>query len=311
MDERFATLPSGIQICYESFGNSGDPAALLIMGLGGPMNWWDSEFCRDLAAEGYYVIRFDNRDTGRSSSLDRAGRVSMRDVVRAYTRGGSARIAAPYSLEAMARDSVELLDFLGIVRAHVVGVSMGGMIAQTMAIHHPERLASLTSMMSNTGRRWVGSTSLKLIPSMLEPVPKDRDEYLRQSERSVRGMGSPGYPEPAEVTRRRAVETWQRGLNPAGSSRQLMAILTQPDRTEALQRLRVPTAVVHGGADLMIKPSGGVATSRAISGSTFTRIDAMGHDLPQPLWPVFIATITANARRAASTAWYGGDKLES
>src|SRR5699024_5660006 len=289
MDERFATLPSGIQICYESFGDPGDPAVLLIMGLGGPMNWWDSEFCRDLAAEGYYVIRFDNRDIGRSSSLDHAGRVSMRDVVRAYVRGAAARISAPYSLEAMAYDGVELLDCLGIVRAHVVGVSMGGMIAQTMAIRHPERVASLTSMMSNTGRRGVGTTSLKLIPAMLAPAP----------------------PEPPEVTYRRAAETWQRGLNPAGSARQLMAILTQPDRTEALQRLRVPTAVLHGGADLMIRPSGGLATSRAVSGSTFTRIDAMGHDLPRPLWPIFIDTISVNARRAAASACHGGDKLES
>lgn len=311
MDERFATLPSGIQICYESFGDPGDPAVLLIMGLGGPMNWWDAEFCRDLAAEGYYVIRFDNRDIGRSSSLDHAGRVSMRDVVRAYVRGAAARISAPYSLEAMAYDGVELLDCLGIVHTHVVGVSMGGMIAQTMAIRHPERVASLTSMMSNTGRRGVGTTSLKLIPSMLAPAPTDRDDYMRQSQRSVRSMGSPGYPEPPEVTYRRAAETWQRGLNPAGSARQLMAILTQPDRTEALQRLRVPTAVLHGGADLMIRPSGGLATSRAVSGSTFTRIDAMGHDLPRPLWPIFIDTISVNARRAAASACHGGDKLES
>lgn len=301
MTEEFATLPSGIQICYEPFGDPANPALLLIMGLGAPMNWWDSNFCRQLADQGHYVIRFDNRDVGRSTSLSRFGGIRNRDIVRAYLLGSKAAAPIPYTLHDMADDAVGVLDYLNIDAAHVVGVSMGGMIAQTAAIDYPDRVASLTSIMSNTGSRNAGGTSAKLFPTVFTSTPRHQDDYVKQSLWTVQKMGSPGYPEPVAETSKRAEETWQRGLNPAGSARQLMAILTQADRTRQLQQLRVPTAVIHGSADLMVRPSGGLATARSVPNAHYVQIQAMGHDMPQPLWPLFIDTISANAHRPHDT----------
>jgi pimeloyl-ACP methyl ester carboxylesterase len=291
--EQFARLESGIELCYETFGSSDDPAVLLIMGLGGPMGWWDSELCSDLADHGFFVIRYDNRDTGRSTKL-RQHRVTRGDLVKAF----AGRARPPYTLMDMAEDALGLLDHLGIKAAHVAGVSMGGMIAQTLAIEHPGRVLSLTSIMSTTGRRTVGWQHPRLIPTLLGRSGKGREGYLANSQRSWKLIGSPAFPTTAERMLARAEETWDRGWTASGVLRHMMAVLTQPDRTKHLSRVRVPTAVVHGLSDPLVHRSGGRATARAIPEAEHVEIAGMGHDLPRQLWPTIIETIVRTARRA-------------
>jgi pimeloyl-ACP methyl ester carboxylesterase len=291
--EQFAHLDSGIELCYETFGSPGDPAVLLIMGLGGPMGWWDSELCTGLANHGFFVIRYDNRDTGRSTKL-RQHRVSRSDVVRAF----AGRARPPYTLADMAEDAIGLLDHLGIAAAHVAGVSMGGMIAQTMAIEHPDRVLSLTSIMSTTGRRTVGWQHPKLLPTMLGSSGSGREGYLANSQRSWKRIGSPAFPTTPERMRARAEETWDRGWAASGVLRHMMAVITQPDRTKHLSRVGVPTAVIHGLNDPLVHRSGGRATARAIPDAEHVEIAGMGHDLPRQLWPTIIDTIVRTAHRA-------------
>lgn len=291
--EQFARLESGIELCYETFGSQDDPAVLLIMGLGGPMGWWDREFCTELAGRGFFVIRYDNRDTGRSTKL-RQHRVTRGDILKAF----AGRARAPYTLTDMADDAIGLLDHLGLAAAHVAGVSMGGMIAQTLAIEHPDRVLSLTSIMSTTGRRTVGWQHPKLIPTMLGSSGSGREGYLANSQRSWKRISSPAYPTTVESMLARAEETWDRGWAASGVLRHMMAVLTQRDRTKDLERVSVPTAVIHGLNDPLVHRSGGRATARAIRDAEHLEIAGMGHDLPRQLWPTYIDTIVRTARRA-------------
>lgn len=291
--EQFAHLESGIELCFETFGSPDDPAVLLIMGLGGPMGWWDSELCTGLAEHGFLVIRYDNRDTGRSTKL-RQHRVTRSDLVKAFV--GRAR--PPYTLNHMADDAIGLLDHLRINAAHLAGVSMGGMIAQTLAIEHPGRVLSLTSIMSTTGRRTVGWQHPKLIPTLLGRSGEGREGYLANSQRSWKRISSPAFPTTTERMLARAEETWDRGWAASGVLRHMMAVLTQPDRTKDLGRVRVPTTVIHGRADPLVHRSGGRATARAIPDADHVEIDGMGHDLPRQLWPTYIDAIVQTARRA-------------
>lgn len=295
-DERFARVGDGLELCYQTFGDPDDEAVLLVMGLGGPMTWWDPELCRRLADRGYHVIRYDNRDTGRSSRVRGRGRVGHRHIVRAFL---GRPIEAPYSLVDMAHDGVALLDHLGHRRAHVVGVSMGGMIAQTMAVHFRDRVASLTSIMSTTGRRTVGWQDPRLAPMMLVQR-SSREAYVETSAKLWRLIGSPAYPDTEEAVRERAAETWDRGVSRAGVGRQIAAILTQPDRTRELRTLDVPALVVHGLADRMVHVSGGRATARAIPGAELLLVPGMGHDLPAALTDTFVDAIHRNAQRHTS-----------
>ncbi|MDO9396195.1 MAG: alpha/beta fold hydrolase, partial [Herbiconiux sp.] len=217
--ELFAPVSPGIELCYQTFGDPDDEPLLLVMGLGGPMTWWDPDLCTMLAREGFYVIRFDNRDVGRSSRA--AGRVTRSMMVQAFS---GRRVRPPYTLDDLAGDAFGLLDHLGIDAAHVVGVSMGGMIVQTMAIAHPDRVRSLTSIMSTTGKRSVGWQHPSLLPVMLSRGP-GREAYVRASVRTWAIIGSPGFPQTEEQTRARAEETFERGVSPSGSLRQIMAIL--------------------------------------------------------------------------------------
>ncbi|WP_244931851.1 alpha/beta fold hydrolase [Nocardioides sp. W7] len=290
--ELFAPASHGVELCYQTFGNPDDDPLLLVMGLGGPMTWWDPELCRLLAARGFFVIRYDNRDTGRSSRMQ--GRVSRATLVRAFA---GLRVRAPYTIADLARDAIGLLDHLGIDAAHVVGVSMGGMIAQTVALDHPTRVRSLTSIMSTTGKRSVGWQHPSLLPSLLGRRGLSREEYVVASVAMARLIGSPAYPEPEESARRRGEETFERGINPAGVLRQMVAVLTQPDRGRRLRGLKVPTLVVHGLADKMVHVSGGRATAAAIPGSELLLVDGMGHDLPAELFETFTAAIRRNADR--------------
>jgi pimeloyl-ACP methyl ester carboxylesterase len=294
--EQMAALPNGIDICYETFGDSDDPALLLIMGLGGPMTWWNVELCSRLADRGFHVIRYDNRDVGRSSRITPLRRASRSSAVTTWL---GVRRHAEYALSDLADDAVGLLDHLGAERADVFGVSMGGMIAQTMAITHPERVRSLVSMMSTTGRRSVGWQDPRLFRMLLAPTPRTRDEYVARAYKVAMLIGSPGYPHDPDETRARAEETWDRGYHAAGVLRQMLAVITQPDRTAALRRLETPTCVLHGLADRMVHCSGGRATAAAVRGAELVLVPRMGHDLPMPLYSTFVDAVQRTAARAA------------
>jgi pimeloyl-ACP methyl ester carboxylesterase len=290
--ELFAPVPGGMELCYQTFGDPSGQPMLLVMGLGGPMTWWDPEFCQLLAQRGFYVVRYDNRDTGRSTRA--SGRVTRGMVVRAFA---GRKVRAPYALTDMATDAFGLMDHLGMTSAHVVGVSMGGMIAQTMAILNPERVRSLTSIMSTTGRRSVGWQSPTLLPGLLARQGSSREEYVRSSAAFWKLIGSPAYPKPEAEVLEQARETYDRGVSRGGILRQMLAILTQPNRSPRLHALTMPALVIHGLADKMVHVSGGRATAAAIPGAELLLIPGMGHDLPRQLWPTIIDHIAALAAR--------------
>jgi pimeloyl-ACP methyl ester carboxylesterase len=296
--ELFAPLPSGIDLCYETFGHPDDPVVLLIMGLGGPMGWWDTPFCEQLADRGFFVVRYDNRDTGRSTKL-RQHRVGRLDIVRAFLNLPGARVTPPYALSDLADDAVGLLDHLGVDRANLVGVSMGGMIAQTVAVEHPERTLSLTSIMSTTGKRTVGFLHPKVLPVLLSSAGRTRETYVARSLKGSKVIGSPGFPSEEEAARERAYETYDRGWTASGVRRQMLAVLTQPDRTEALARLDLPVAVIHGLSDPLVHRSGGKATADAIPDAEHIEIAGMAHDMPAQLHSTYIETIARTAARAS------------
>jgi pimeloyl-ACP methyl ester carboxylesterase len=289
MPEQFCTISDDVELCYETFGDPSDPAMLLVMGLATQMVGWHEEFCEQLAGRGFHVIRFDNRDIGRSSKQHYPV-PTMRQLVMRDKR------AAHYTLEHMADDGFGLLDHLGIDRAHVAGVSMGGMIAQTMAARHPERVLSLASMLSNTGALWSGQPSPRLYPVLLKPPPKDREAYIEHAAWVFSKIGSPSMPR--DDLRELAAKSYDRGLNPAGSSRQLAAIIASGDRTALLRTITAPTVVIHGTKDKLVPPSGGRATARAIPRARLVTIEGMGHDLPRGAWPRMLDALVENAARA-------------
>jgi pimeloyl-ACP methyl ester carboxylesterase len=290
-EEQFAHVADGVDLCYQTFGSPDAEPLLLVMGLGGPMTWWDEGLCRLLAEEGFFVIRYDNRDIGRSSRVE--GPVSMGRMLRAFL---GLKVRTAYALDDMGRDAFGLLDHLGLRAAHVWGVSMGGMIAQTMALASPERVLSLTSMMSTTGARSVGFQHPSLLPTFLSRG-SDREGYLEATVRTWRIIGSPGYPSTDDDVRRRAADTFDRGVSPSGTGRQILAVLTQPNRTRDLRRVTVPTLVIHGLADKMVHVSGGRATSLAVPQSELLLIHGLGHDVPRDLWPTLVRAVRRNADR--------------
>ncbi|MEV6831424.1 alpha/beta hydrolase [Amycolatopsis sp. NPDC051102] len=285
------TRVNGVELCHETFGAPGARPLLLIMGLGAPMTWWDDEFCADLAGQGFRVIRFDNRDAGRSSRMRGRPNLAQAYLLR----------SAPYSLADMAEDAAGLLDALGVDAAHVAGASMGGMIAQTLAVRHPARVRSLTSIMSSTGGRLVGRPSPRAMSMLLAAPPRTRADYVELLVRTFRVIGSPGYPFDEERMRRRAERTYDRGVPPGGSLRQLAAIMADRDRAPRLRKIRVPALVVHGARDPLVHVSGGRATARAIPGADLDIVPGMGHDLPREVWPRVTAGITRIANRADAT----------
>jgi pimeloyl-ACP methyl ester carboxylesterase len=293
-EEQFVTVDDGVEICFQTFGNPDGEPLLLVMGLGGPMTWWDPDLCRLLASQGFFVIRYDNRDTGRSTKLKHA-RVTRGDLVKAFL---GRPVRAPYSLSRMGADGLAVLDRLGIDKAHLCGVSMGGMIAQTLAIEHPERVLSLVSIMSTTGHRRVGWQDPKLMPAMLAPRKGGRAAYLETSADFWKRISSPGYPEPRELALDRAAVTWERGFSASGVVRQMLAVLTQPNRTAALGQVTVPSAVIHGLKDRMVHVSGGRATARAIPRSELVLVPGMGHDIPVALFDQIAGVVRRTASRA-------------
>ena len=288
--ERTATVGE-LKLCYQTFGVAKAPPMLLIMGLASQMLLWDDAFCEQLAARGFRVIRFDNRDIGRSSQLKGQPTPTRWQLLRRSPRG------AAYTLEDMAADSVGLLDALGIKSAHIVGASMGGMIAQLVAIHHPDRVLSLVSIMSTTGNRAVGKPQPKMMMRLMRKAQREREAYIADHLETYRAIGSKTYDFEEEYKRQRAGRLFDRGVYPAGSARQLAAVASAADRTEALASVHAPTTVIHGDADPLVDISGGRATAEAIPDARLVIFPGMGHDLPRALWPEIIDAIVDNTMR--------------
>ncbi len=284
------TTVGDVELAYESFGSPGDTPLLLVMGLATQMVGWPDGFCRALADRGHHVVRFDNRDIGLSTHLDDAG---APDVMSLFAGAGT----APYSLADMADDTAGLLDALGWESAHVVGASMGGMIAQSLTIRHPHRVRSLVSIMSTTGDRSVGSPAEVALGVLFAPPATSRDEALQRAVDTYRVIGSPGFEFDEAALRERAGLSFDRAYDPAGVARQLAAILTTDDRTAHLGEITVPTLVVHGAQDTLVDVSGGRATAAAIPGADLWVVEGMGHDLPRELWPDVVDRISAVVQR--------------
>lgn len=290
-EERLAPA-NGIEIAYQEIGDPGGEPLLLIMGLATQMIAWDEPFCAMLAGRGFRVIRFDNRDVGHSTQIEAAGLPKRTDMLLGRRR------TAPYLLRDMAEDATGLLDHLGVDAAHVVGASMGGMIAQTMAIRRPERVRSLVSIMSTTGSRWVGVPTWKAFGTLFARPPAGREAVIEHAVRIFRIIGSPAYPMDEARLRELAGLSYDRSHSRAGIARQLHAITASGDRTRALRNLRIPATVIHGAGDPLVRPAAARATARAIPGARLRMIEGMGHDLPRELWPDLVEEIAATAARA-------------
>jgi pimeloyl-ACP methyl ester carboxylesterase len=283
---------NGIDIEYLTDGDPADQPLLLVMGLGAQLITWPQGFVDELKGRGFFVIRFDNRDSGLSTKLEGA------PAITALFTGDTA--SAPYLIEDMADDAAGLLAALGLPKVHVVGASLGGMITQALAIHHQDRFLSVCSIMSTTGDRSVGAPTGEAIAALLRPIATSREEAIDASVAGSEVIGSPGYPVDESVLRTRAAAAYDRSYCPEGTARQLAAILASPDRTEGLHGVRLPFLVLHGEADPLVTPSGGEATAAAVPDAKLITYPGMGHDLPEPLWGDFIDAIVANAELAAS-----------
>jgi len=287
---------NGIEIEYENFGQEGNPPLVLIMGLAAQMILWEDDFCRALASRGFHVTRFDNRDVGRSTWMNDAGVPDIGAALMASMTGG--RVEAPYTLSDMAADTAGLMDALGIASAHIVGASMGGMIAQTLAIEHPSRVRTLTSIMSTTGNPALPQATPEAMSVLLMPPVAGRDENIERGVLIFRTIGSPGFPFDEAGIRDIAARSFDRGFHPQGAARQIAAILASGNRKSRLAALRVPTLVLHGKADCLVPYEAGVDTAEAITGSKLVGIAGMGHDLPRGVWPRIIDEICELAARA-------------
>ena len=291
---------NGIDLCYEIFGAADAEPMLLIMGLGAQMILWDDDFCRQLAARGFRVIRFDNRDIGKSGKLTGGKRLGPLELLK--LRFLNIPVAAPYRLHDMALDVIGLLDALGIKSAHLVGASMGGMIAQEVAISFPQRVRSLTSIMSTTGNPKRPPPTREATAVLMAPPPTTKEEYFERFAQTWKVLRVGSFPQDEALDRGRAERTFARGLNPAGVARQLRAILASGSRKERLASVRAPTLVIHGTVDPLVPPEGGKDTAASIPGAKLLMIQGMGHALPIPMWPEIIDAIDKHAHAAAAKA---------
>jgi pimeloyl-ACP methyl ester carboxylesterase len=293
-----AVQANGISLEYESLGDPSAPVVLLIMGLGMQLVAWPDAFCERLVQHGFRVIRFDNRDIGLSQKFDELGTPRLaRAIVRTLL---GLRVRSPYDLGDMVRDTVGLMDALAIPSAHLVGVSMGGMIGQLVAAHYPDRVLSLTSIMSTTGARHLPQPSARTRRELMHrPAdPTSVDSIVENYERLFRVVSSPGYPVPPEEFRARIRRAVERSYHPAGFLRQLGAILASGDRSTVLGRISCPTLVIHGKADKLVPYAGGVDTACKIRDAKLVLLDGFGHDFPPQLYERFARMIAAHARDA-------------
>lgn len=275
---------NGIDLVYDAFGDSESPPVLLIMGLGAQMIDWREEFCSLLAQHVFWIIRFDNRDIGKSHKFEEA---CVPDIIKLATRiaqGESVKV--PYSIGDMAMDSIGLLDTLSVDKAHVVGLSMGGMIAQTMAIEYPERVLTLTSIMSSP--RYMLPPSTEATALLNKRAPETREEYIEYALENSKVLGGPDYKHDESLYREHAGRRFDRGIYPPGFARQLAAVLTQEDRRDALRSLQIPTLVLHGKSDPLVPVKGGAETAEAVPDSKLRLIEGWGHGFPPSIWPIVI-----------------------
>jgi len=293
------TTANGIEIAYETMGDPSDPALLLVMGLGAQMISWDDELCQSFVDRGFHVIRYDNRDVGLSTKVPVEGDLDAESALLAALGGDTS--AVPYLLADMAADAIGLLDALEIDEAHVVGASMGGMIAQSIAIASPERVRTLTSIMSTTGDADVGQPNPEVLPLLTTPAPTERGAYIAHSVEGSRAIGSPDHFDPE-----RAADVAGRGFDrcfyPRGVLNQLLAIVSSPSRSGDLRELDLPALVVHGTEDPLVAPSGGQRTAEVIPGAELLMLDGMGHDLPTFFWAQVIEAVTSLAARSTAAA---------
>jgi pimeloyl-ACP methyl ester carboxylesterase len=282
-----------VKICYETFGDPSNQPMLLIMGLGMQLTGWDESLCKLLAAERFYVIRYDNRDAGMSTSFDQD---AMPDPFAAAA-GDTASLS--YGLDDLASDAGGLLDVLGLPRAHIVGASMGGMVAQLVAIMRPGQVLSLASIMSTTGAPDVGTPTPEAVEALIQPgAAETRDETIEAIIDLHRAIGSPGYPLSDRQLRTFVTRDYERAHSNCGAIRHLCAVLAADDRTDLLREIQVPTVVIHGTDDPLVDISGGEATARAIPHAQFVVIKGMGHNMPSQKWPELVDVIVTNARKA-------------
>lgn len=291
------TTPAGLSLAYEVQGDG--PPVVMIMGLGAQLVLWPQELVDAIAAAGFRTIRFDNRDIGQSSWFDHLGVPNNAKLLARRLAGLS--VAAPYDLSAMASDAVGLLDTLGIARAHLIGASLGGMIAQTVAIEHPERIASLTSIMSSAGNLSAFAVHPRALKQMLGKPPKNREEYVDRIVTLFRGHAGT-HPYDAERMAELAGQQYDRGYHPQGFARQFAAILASGSRLERLKSVTAPTLVVHGTHDPLVPLRAGRMVADAIPGASFLPIDGMGHELPRPIWQQLTDAVTAHMGKAGRAA---------
>ena len=291
MPEELCDVGNGITLCYERFGDPADPPILLVMGLATQMIAWREEFCELLVERGFHVVRFDNRDIGRSTHLNGIRWPSLKNLItRRFAR-------EQYTLKEMADDTAGLIRALDLAPAHLVGISMGGMISQTVAARHPELVRSLTSIMSTTGSRLKGQPHPSVYRNLLGSSPTEREAYGEFVVRTSELIGSPGFDRDEDAIRELGLRSFDRGRNPTGVARQMGAILKSGNRTAELRRIRTPTLVLHGDRDKLVNVSGGRATAAAIPGAKLVIIKGLGHDLPRGAWPQIVDAIAGHAHR--------------
>ena len=283
---------NGIQIEYDTFGDASSPALLLVMGAGGQMILWEAGFCEGLAKKGLFVIRFDNRDCGLSTKFEEAGIPDM----MAAMEGKPIRTA--YSLEDMADDAVGLLDALGIGKAHICGASMGGMIAQVIAYRYPERVLTLTSIMSSTGNPELPQMKPEVLAAVFKPIPEERQAFIEHNVNLWRMLWSPGFPFDEERLRSVIAATYDRSYYPQGMVRQSAAVLVHGYRRSEIASIAAPTLVIHGDGDPLMSVEGGKETAQLIEGAKLRIIAGMGHDMPKETWPILVDAISDHIAQA-------------
>jgi pimeloyl-ACP methyl ester carboxylesterase len=290
------TRANGIDIEYDTFGNRADRPLLLIMGLGAQMIHWDEAFCRALAAAGHFVVRFDNRDAGLSTRFEAAGAPDMVQIMTKFRAGEPTE--APYDLDDMADDAAGLLDALDLASAHVCGASMGGMIAQALAVRHRPRVRSLVSIMSSTGNPDLPPGKPEALAALMSPAGETRDAVIDRSLAVSSVIGSPGFPRDEAEIRRKALLAFDRAFYPIGVARQMAAVAAHGNRRPRLETLSVPALVIHGADDPLVPLAGGMDTHQALAGSRLLVIEGMGHDLPRGAWPRIVTAIADTTKEA-------------
>jgi pimeloyl-ACP methyl ester carboxylesterase len=291
---------NGIQIEYDTFGEAGSKPLLMVKGIGQQMITWSDDFCSLLAQAGHYVIRYDHRDVGLSSKLENEKTPELAEIIATVARGE--KIKPPYTLDDMAADAIGLLDALNIAKAHVCGMSMGGAIAQILAISYPSRLLSLTLMMTSTGNPDVPPAKPEAMAALFSMVtaPNQREAYIEYLLPAFRTIGSPGFPFNEEYFRKLLGRLFDRSFYPVGMIRQYLALLSQENRNPALAKVKLPTLIVHGADDPLVPVEAGKEAAKVIPGSEILIIEGMGHDLPREVWPAVVEAMTKNTTKGHS-----------